>query len=365
MQAALHDPRHGYYAQTARIGSSAPASSRAGSGDFTTAPQFHGALAQALAQWAGKHAAEVTRHGRWHLIEVGSGTGKLALEICRHLTWRQRRGLHYHLVETSPRLTAQQQQTLASFRSAGSWPARLRARFGPAIAWHWHTDVAEALGSAAGDSPSAANGAALIFSNELVDAFAAVILRATGDRWQEVCLEPHGETLREVTADCRTEVIDRVRQYAPSVWDSPLRSQSGQQVEVHLAYAAWLEGWASLLTRGRLLTIDYGDTLPGLYHRRPRGTLRGYFYQQRIEGPECFERFGGQDLTCDVNFSDLEHWGEQHGLRTIALQSQAEFIAAHVPSAPRRARRDPRLAYLLDPHGMGGAVQVLEQGPAR
>jgi SAM-dependent MidA family methyltransferase len=110
-----------------------------------------------------------------------------------------------------------------------------------------------------------------------------------------------------------------------------------------------------------MLTIDYGDTFPDLYHRRPGGTLRAYFHHQRLTGAEVYARAGQQDVTADVNFSDLRRWGEAQGLATIGYGTLASFLREHVPALTREARRDAVLARLLDPDGAGGAFKVLEQ----
>jgi len=344
LQAALHDPQHGYYARRAAIGGghsggagSAGSAGRAG-GDFSTAATFHPALAWAIAAWAAQHRKQVTApgwRGRWHLIEIGAGTGQLAAEVLRSLPFLARRGLTYHIVESSTHLAAVQQQ-------------RLRGR-----AVQWHEEPAAAL--------DAAGGAALIFSNELVDAFPAAVFRSDGGAWQEVFLQRQGEQLVEVPGPCRPETLQRVAAAQPSVWDSPWRQRPGQQVEILLAYYEWLQTWLPAWRRGSMLTIDYGDTLERLYYRRPNGTLRAYFHQQRFEGDEVYQHFGRQDITCDVNFTDLVQWGERLNLATGSLTTQAEFLLTYVPRLARRARRDARLAFLLDPDGFGGAVRVLVQ----
>ena len=102
--------------------------------------------------------------------------------------------------------------------------------------------------------------------------------------------------------------------------------------------------------------------MPALYHRRPRGTLRAYCRHQRFTGPEVYRRFGQQDLTADVNFTDLQAWGEAVGLVTDRLCTQADFLGRWLPR-PRLAegRQEPALAYLLDPAGPGSAFKVLDQ----
>ena len=59
-----------------------------------------------------------------------------------------------------------------------------------------------------------------------------------------------------------------------------------------------------------MLTIDYGNTAEALYHRQPAGSLRGYFLQQRLEGLAIYQHPGLQDLTADVNFTDLIEWAK-------------------------------------------------------
>lgn len=104
-----------------------------------------------------------------------------------------------------------------------------------------------------------------------------------------------------------------------------------------------------------MLTIDYGDEMPALIHRRPRGTLRAYFHHQRFEGLEIYHRFGRQDLTADVNFTDLRAWTERCGWRTASLGTQAGFLAAH--GTTRSGLHDAQLA---DHTGAGAAFKVLE-----
>jgi SAM-dependent MidA family methyltransferase len=86
--------------------------------------------------------------------------------------------------------------------------------------------------------------------------------------------------------------------------------------------------------------------------------LRGYFRQQRVEGAEIYERAGHQDLTADVNFTDLIRWGEALGLETSPVLTQRDFVLNWNPNVDLR---DAATAQLLDPEGAGQAFKVLEQ----
>ena len=325
MQEALYHSRFGYYARRVRVVGR--------EGDFSTSVTLHPALGQAVAAWATAHRAEIARRGAWHLIELGGGSGQLAAEVLRAMPWWPRRGLRYHLVEISEGLRASQR-------------ARLH-KAGRTV--QWHTDVQSAL--------SAAGGHALIFSNEFVDAFPCVQLMHGPEVgvWREVrvCWPDDAEHPEETLAEWRGLPPESGNEVEPAV---------GQRVEMHLSYRRWLEaavdGWES----GRLLTIDYGDLPPSLYRRRPHGTLRAYCRHQRIAGLEIYQRFGQQDLTADVNFADLQRWGQTLGLRTGTLLTQAAFLRRWLPACVLTpANTDPALAFLLDTDGAGDAFKVLEQ----
>ena len=109
------------------------------------------------------------------------------------------------------------------------------------------------------------------------------------------------------------------------------------------------------------MTIDYGDTVEALYRGRRAGTVRAYFQHLSLKGAAIYGRFGRQDLTADVNFTDLQAWGEAAGLRTQSLVPQEEFFRRWIPNLERRAENDPALAYVTHPAGAGSAFKVLEQ----
>ncbi len=315
MEAALHDPEFGYYSRNiTTVGRE---------GDFSTSASLSGLLARALASWVrGQRASEDAPR---HLIEIGPGTGQLHRDLRRALGWRGRLGLRSHLVERSPKLRAVQRRTLG--------PASWR------VSWHDHP--AAAL--------QAAGGRALIFSNELVDAFPVTLLQREGGVWQEVWLElmPGGrlvETLRPPGSPPGTSL-------------EAAGFAEGQRIEVHDSYREWLGGWLPGWKAGMMLTIDYGSEAAQLYHRRPDGTLRGYHRHQRLEGPQLYRDPGHCDLTADVNFTDLQQWGRADGLKSVLLETQSQFLARH---AIPRNRADE---WLADAAGPGGAFLCLQQKP--
>ena len=315
MQEALYHPEHGYYSRNIRtVGRR---------GDFATSASLGEALGTAIARWLATN--RIPARGPWHVIEAGAGTGELARTVLRRLGMWRRRGLTYHIVETSPVLRAEQQRALTPWR------------FSPAM-WRvaWHDSMAAAL--------AACGGRVLIFSNELIDAFPCRVLERRDGHWIEVGVRI--ENGRIVERAFPREAPEGLPDGLPE----------GQRIEVHAAAAEWIATWSGAASEARMLTIDYGDTLPALYHRRPRGTLRAYFHHQRFEGTEVYNRFGKQDLTADVNFTALRDWTERCGWHTTALVTQAEFFATH--GATHAGLHDAQLA---DHTGAGAAFKVLIQ----
>jgi SAM-dependent MidA family methyltransferase len=304
MRRALHDPQRGYYARRIRrIGRS---------GDFTTAPMLSEAPARAIAAWAARAMRET---GCRDLIEIGPGEGRLAATVIKHLPWRLRWRTRLHLVESSAPLRKIQLEQLGR-----------RA--------HWHDSPVSAL--------AACKGRAVIFSNELVDAFPVRLFEKQPDGWREIAVDPDA-----------TESLMPPATLPPSSAFS-VNHPPGQRVEVHDAYRLWLNEWLPLWKAGRLLTIDYGAEAETLYHRRPRGTLRAYLFHQRLDGPAIYQNPGYKDITADVNFSDLRGWSQPWTTES-RLMTLAAFLRGHDQIA------DPGLT---DEAGAGGAFKVLEQSCA-
>ncbi|MDX6766546.1 MAG: SAM-dependent methyltransferase [Candidatus Methylacidiphilales bacterium] len=315
MNEALHAPGAGYYAR--HIGSVGER------GDFSTSATLDRTLARGIACWLRARAALLKPQGRIAVIEVGPGDGALARGILRALPWWFRWRVDLHLVETSDSLRKVQQTTLRGRRV------------------RWHTNMADALAQT--------GGRALIYSNELVDAFPcrSFILRA--GTWLEIAVaESPSGNIRECESGPGSDVP-----CGGGAWLSGLRE--GQRIEIHQAYQRWLAEWASLWLKGAMLTVDYGYTVEPPPRLPLSGTLRAYFRQMRLEGEEMLRRKGRQDLTADVNFSDLARWGAALGWVTTDLRPQADWLQRWVPGQGGR---------LADPVDAGGAFLVLEQRPA-
>jgi SAM-dependent MidA family methyltransferase len=356
MARALHDPQRGYYARRIQgIGGQR--------GDFATAATLSPLLGQAIAAWLKQSRREMPEVR--HVIEVGAGNGALMETVRKSLGWWQRRKFQWHIVETSVALREQQMQ-----------------RLGAAVAWH--VDLKSAL--------RACGGAAFIYHNELLDAFPVRLVQRHEGEWLDVFVEFENGRAREllrplelkpgmppspnlsphdVHRGCHLhsgERDQRLGPLAPAMQDDAIQESPTQQVasafsvlshppqhaqqrcELHESVREWLHDWVPEWKRGAMLTVDYGDTFPALYRRRPRGTLRAYLMHHRLEGMSIYENAGRQDITADVNFTDYRAWAKKLGIEEIGFATQAEFLQSRVPGAS---------GPMLDPDGAGGAFKVV------
>lgn len=305
MAAALYDEDKGYY--TSRIRSVGR------QGDFSTSASLSPLLAKGIANWVCQHSPFTP------LIEVGPGSGQLAKDIRNYLPLHRRLFLKQYLVEISNPLRKLQREQNPKAKQVSS--------------------LKEALDDC--------GGSALIYSNELVDAFPARVFRKSGERFEELFLSSAENQILEDWQDI-VELPDST--FFDQDWNE------GQRFEVHQTYHHWLQEWVKDWKGPSMLTVDYGGLPQEVLERRLGGTLRAYFQQQRLEGPAVYTNAGFQDLTCDVNFEDLQKWGQELGLQTTSYQTQREFLNS---CAPEKSEDH----FLISKDGAGNAFKVLTQSP--
>ncbi len=331
MARALHDPVQGYYARRIRtVGKG---------GDFSTTATLSPALGKAIARWLRSEARQ--QPGVRDVIEIGAGDGSLMAAVRASLGWWQRRRFRFHLVESSQPLSEQQ-----------------KARLGPKVTWH--QDLPSAL--------KATGGKAWIYHNELLDAFPVQVVQwnAEAKEWEEVWLNWQAgspsampqETFRPLSL----KADERARFSVLSQWNEASPPPAARQrCELAVAVRAWLKQWASSWKAGAMFTMDYGDTFPALYHRRPRGTLRAYLLHQCLEGMNVYANPGRQDITADVNLTDYRKWASELGWREAAYGTQTEWLAPVLkPSAAQRSSAD---AFLTHSEGAGNAFKYVIHRP--
>ena len=161
------------------------------------------------------------------------------------------------------------------------------------------------------------DGAHLILSNELYDAFpfARLVRR--------------GEHLHELWVQERDGVLDWTEREAPAPYDdyfaaNGIELAEGQFADVSLEWEAFHADVLRFVESGLVVTIDYGFPAEKLFHPRARrfGTAAAYA-GQRVSR-DLLANPGAQDLTAHVNFSDLQ----RAGAPTLFFDRLAKFLLA-------------------------------------
>jgi SAM-dependent MidA family methyltransferase len=202
-----------------------------------------------------------------------------------------------------------------------------------------------------------------IFSNELLDAMPVHRVAVEKGKLREIY----------VTWDS-TRFAGELRKPDPAVaaYFKRLKLLPGEacRAEVNLQALEWVREAIASLTRGYLMTIDYGSEAAELYASwRQDGTLLCFYRQNPSADP--FARIGRQDMTAHVDFTSIRRAGEGAGLATLGLVTQSQFleslgIAEALQQPPEAAgleeyaARRHAVTELLDPAGLG-RLRVLIQ----
>lgn len=157
----------------------------------------------------------------------------------------------------------------------------------------------------------------VVFSNEFFDALPVdpVIYKEGAFREQLVAF--HDNAFVWQTGGAVSEESDAyLRRYFPA-------PEEGRVYEVSLESLHWIDRIATTLTKGYVLTIDYGYTRAESV-RFPAGTLMGY--RRHTAREDVLTDPGARDLTAHVNFTALEEHGAERGLVKERFETLAQLL---------------------------------------
>jgi SAM-dependent MidA family methyltransferase len=286
MHMALYEPGLGYYSAGARKLGAA--------GDFVTAPEVAPVFSRCLA----RQCEEVLRTlGGGDVLEVGAGSGVMAVAMLEELERRDALPARYRILDVSADLRERQQATLAA-----AVPQLLER-----VEWldRWPEDFT-----------------GVVVANELLDAMPVerFVMRggsvnALGVTWHLGRLEWSETRASAALADAVHAVVRDTGASWPESYTS----------EINLGLAGWIAALAATLTRGVLLFVDYGLPRREFYApERCDGTLLCHF-RHRFHG-DPFTRLGLQDLTAWVDFTAVAETGAAAGLDLAGYTTQAHFL---------------------------------------
>ena len=287
MELALYEPQLGYYtAALDKLGES---------GDFITAPEISPLFAQCLARQCQQVFENLASAD---ILEIGAGTGQLAVDLLLYLEKENCLPTHYKILEISPTFKARQQELLKKRIP------HLLARI------HWLDDW----------PTSPLTG--VMIANEVIDALPVDRFFWSNDQVQEVrvAYEKEGFNYRFMVPGDPNQVT-LLNHLKADYFSTVNRYES----EVCLRLDAWISQLGSALQQGVAFIIDYGFPAREYYHPdRCHGTLMCYY--RHLAHTDPLSLIGLQDMTASVDFTRLAQSATQAGLSVAGFTSQAAFL---------------------------------------
>lgn len=323
MHMALYTPQLGYY--------SGEASKFGRSGDFVTAPEISPLFAYAIANQIDQGLSQTGGD----VLELGAGTGKLAIGILQRLNELDRLPEHYYILDVSANLRDRQRESMKE-----ALPSEVFSRV------RWLDALPEKL-------------TGVVIGNEVLDAIPVQIVQWQNGRWQKRGVA-YDQTFiwqnRPVQDHALVERIDTSQ------------LPEGYITEVCPAAQGLIASLGSMLQKGLMIFLDYGFSAREYYHpQRHQGTLMCHFQHYAHDDPFVYP--GLQDITAHVDFTAMAEAALNSGLNCAGYTTQAQFLMncgilqlLEEVSPEDQARYLPMVAAvqkLLSPAEMGELFKVL------
>lgn len=284
MQLCLNDPDDGYYQTKEPFGAG---------GDFVTAPEISQLFGELLSAWLIQFWREKGSPVPFNLVEIGPGRATLMADLLRTARFLDPsffQAARIAMVETSPRLMAQQQHNLTS------------AFAGIEDRLQWYTDF-----------ETVPQNFTILVANELFDALPVRQYVKHDDRFVERVIG--------VGENGKLVFLTGHGGLDPCLLPDGWRNRPNDTVfETSPAQAGLMGTIAGRLSAhgGAALVIDYGHAVPGF-----GDTLQALQDKGRADP---LQHPGKADLTCHVDFSALAEAANAQGAFAHGVMEQGEFL---------------------------------------
>ena len=329
MELALYHPDCGYYASgRANIGRR---------GDFFTNVSVGPIFGRLLASQFAEIWEKLGRPDDFKIVEQGAHDGVFAadaLSALRRSAADCFAATSYCMIEPFPIWRERQQRNLREFAEKTSWLASVD-EVAPFVGIHFSNELFDSLPVHLVVSGGVANGAA-IWNEKFVTVAADDFAFATGN-------------------------IGRSGLQLDHLGFFP----AGFETEVNLTAPKLMSEIAAKLSRGVILTIDYGFPRAEFYSlSRNQGTLQVRASQRKLSSP--FEEIGLADMSAHVEWTSLAGAAQSIGVVLIGFTDQHHFLTGIIskffPAADLDASEKRALQTLLHPEMLGRSFQALALG---
>jgi SAM-dependent MidA family methyltransferase len=287
MDLALYAPGLGYYSAGAR--------KLGGGGDFTTAPEISCLFGACIAQQCAEIFGEIASGS---ILEVGAGTGRLAVDTLTRLETLGRLPERYFILEVSADLRERQHNLVRECIP------HLLSR----LKWL--------------DAPPDDPFDGVILANEVLDA-----LPVARFRWSATACEELGVAVSDGLFGWSARPAGPAMRETCSLLAAAAGGWEGGYVSEYCPrLAAWTRTVVQSLRKGAVLWFDYGLPRPQYYlPERQEGTLICHFRQRAHDNP--FIHPGLQDISAWVDFTALAEASSAARCELAGFTTQAYFLA--------------------------------------
>jgi SAM-dependent MidA family methyltransferase len=281
MHLALYAPGMGYY--------SAGLEKFGEGGDFVTAPEISPLFGRCLA----RQAAQILAVTSGNILELGAGSGKLAIDMLKELDRIGQLPEQYLILEVSAYLCEKQKNTIN---------AELPLHISQKVVW------LDAM-------PTRFVG--LVLGNEVLDALPVHLVA-----WHDTGICERGVAIENSQFAWRDQPVTSGPLFEAA---RALALPAGYVAEIPLAADGLMCSLSSMLETGVILMLDYGFPRREFYHaHRAQGTLMCHYRHQAHDNPFVYP--GLQDITAHVNFTAVAEAAVGQGATLQGYTSQTQFL---------------------------------------
>ena len=281
---ALYHPGLGYYSSgNAKIGKK---------GDFYTNPHVSPAFGEVI----GIFIEKVINHletSNFTILELGAGKGYLALDILNYLSTKRDlyKLINYIIIDNN---------------IDNNYTNILKDHLNKIKIFNNISEL---------DS----NFKGVVISNELFDSLPFHRIIYQNNQFEEIYVSYENNKFKEIKGDLSTcDIKNYLNNY-------DLKPVDSKQIEVNLLAKEILKNIDSCLDKGYILTIDYGYLSEEFFsNEKINGTFRCFYKHTINDNP--YINIGHQDITADVDFTNLIQCGIQLGLDKVKYTTQGQFL---------------------------------------
>lgn len=324
MEMALYQPTLGYYrSSTPKFGVM---------GDFITAPERSSLFSRCLAH----HCVSLFKKVSPIVLEIGAGSGILAVEFLLELERLDSLPEHYYILELSGNLIERQR-------------ALIQARIPHLIervTWLSQWPASPLKG--------------VVIANELFDAMPVHRFMIRDGIQEYYVVHDEGQLKWQIASPSSTLLVNQLMGYN-------IDFEQGYQSEINVLITPWMKGLSDALGSAHLIFIDYGYKREAYYHpERSMGTLMCHWQHQAHDDPLLYP--GIQDITSHVDFTLIAEAAIGCGFELVSFKTQAQFLidAGITELLSEETDLHKQMAYasqvkqLILPGQMGEAFKVIE-----